>query len=50
MLMDYSRDANVMLLLSQRIKECFDYLNTSIFLPQRNRLLFYLLSVNRLHL
>ena len=29
-LIDYSRDANVMSLLSQRLQECFAYLNTTI--------------------
>ena len=51
---DYSRDANGKSLLvypvSQRVQECFAYLNITISLPQWNRLLFYLLNVNRLHL
>ena len=34
MLIGYSRDANVMPLLSQRVLECFAFLNTSISLPQ----------------
>ena len=33
-LIDHSRDASVMSLLSQRVQECFAYLNTTISLPQ----------------
>ena len=34
-LIDYSRDANVMSLLSQHVQECFAYLNTTISLPHQ---------------
>ena len=33
-LIDHSRDVNVMSLLSQGVQECFAYLNTTISLPQ----------------